>query len=235
MLGFMTPLVRPREYLEACWDPIVNMTIGRWTKRSICARQEVNVRTITRRLSQHWPGRCFRQPSRCLTTAATAVSKVSTPAEMLAKPTWSVHSLLPLSAEQLRDETTATPTQVRRLLRLSALPPPSSAEDEDALLNTLQEQLRFVRNVQKVDTTGVEPLRAIRDETAAAKAEATVNVEQLRSVLSNEVLIGHKKRPRRRKMSIDHVPEQHPNLAPRSAIGSSGPYFTVRSSDFGTP
>lgn len=67
------------------------------------------------------------------------------------------------------------------------------------MLATLQAQLRFVRDIQAVGTAGVEPLRSIRDETAAGVAESTVTLDTLREALSRETLAGHAKRPRRVK------------------------------------
>ncbi|MDA4133272.1 MAG: aspartyl/glutamyl-tRNA amidotransferase subunit C, partial [Thaumarchaeota archaeon] len=130
------------------------------------------------------------------------------PSAILSRPTWSVRSLLPSSPSastasrggQQDEATTAiTPQALHHLLRLSALPLPSTPEEEARMISTLQSQLRFVRDVQAVDTAGVEPLCAIRDETAAGLREQTVGVEQLRAELAAETVFGHSRRPRRRK------------------------------------
>ncbi|KAK8078152.1 hypothetical protein PG996_004322 [Apiospora saccharicola] len=96
---------------------------------------------------------------------------------LLSNPTWSVRSLLPQhstgSSTAPADTTTKdneiTSKTLHHLLRLSALPPPATPEEEDALLTTLRTQLHFVRSIQGVDTAGVAPLAAIRDETARGR------------------------------------------------------------------
>ncbi|KAF7551849.1 hypothetical protein G7046_g7588 [Stylonectria norvegica] len=115
---------------------------------SICA----TCRLALRRTSYHPPS-----------IRALSTTTKSTAADMLATPTWSIRSLLP-SASSAAPET-ITPKQLHHLLRLSALPLPSTPAAEASMIATLQSQLQFVRAVQGVDTRGVEPLRAIRDET----------------------------------------------------------------------
>lgn len=65
------------------------------------------------------------------------------------------------------------------------------------MLRTLHTQLHFVRDIQSVDTTGVSPLRAIRDETSAGVLESTVTLEKVQGILGRETKFGHRKRPRR--------------------------------------
>ncbi|KAL4956874.1 hypothetical protein BDW69DRAFT_192042 [Aspergillus filifer] len=115
---------------------------------------------------------------------------------LLAKPTWSVRSLLPDSATKPRSPS-VTPAQLKHLLRLSALPQPSSPEEESRMLETLESQIHFVEEIQKVDTTGVEPLQAIRDETPAAVKENTIGLEQLNDALSKERVTGRNKKIQR--------------------------------------
>jgi Asp-tRNA(Asn)/Glu-tRNA(Gln) amidotransferase C subunit len=50
---------------------------------------------------------------------------------------------------------------LHHLLRLSALPQPSSPAEEEKLLSALHDQLHFVRHVQSVPTDGVHPLSRI--------------------------------------------------------------------------
>lgn len=50
-----------------------------------------------------------------------------------------------------------------------------------------------------MDTTGVEPLRAIRDETTRGNEQITVRLEDLEEALSRETRFGYRKRPRRVK------------------------------------
>lgn len=76
------------------------------------------------------------------------------------------------------------------------------------MLATLSSQLRFVRAIQSVDTSGVAPLRVIRDETALGLREQTIGLAELRDALESEVVVGHARRPRRRR--------QAQGLAPRA-------------------
>ncbi|KAL4933443.1 DUF726 domain protein [Aspergillus undulatus] len=115
---------------------------------------------------------------------------------LLAKPTWSVRSLLPETAAK-PPSPSVTPAQLRHLLRLSALPQPSSAEEEQRMLETLESQIHFVKEIQKVDTTGVEPLQSIRDESPEAVKENTIGLEQLKEALSKERVVGRNKRIQR--------------------------------------
>jgi len=148
------------------------------------------------------------------------------------QPTWSTHSLLDSSKEQPQQEQqeeSITPTQLHHLLRLSALPLPRTASEEASLLRDLHLQLRFVRRVQACDTRGVEPLRAVRDETEAAKREATVGLEQLLETLKEEVVVGHYQRPRRvrdRKVDTAGVEDWDPL---QTASRKAGRYFAVKS------
>jgi hypothetical protein len=67
------------------------------------------------------------------------------------------------------------------------------------MLATLSSQLHFVRAIQGVDTTGVAPLRAIRDETALGLREQTIGLGEMREALDAEDVVGHARRPRRRR------------------------------------
>ncbi|KAI1428042.1 hypothetical protein F5Y12DRAFT_104714 [Xylaria sp. FL1777] len=117
-------------------------------------------------------------------------------ASLLSQPTWSVRSLLPPAATP--QAPSIPPKTLHHLLRLSALPQPRTADEESQMLATLSSQLHFVRAIQGVDTTGVAPLRAIRDETAAGLREQTVGLAELREALEAEDVVGHARRPRRR-------------------------------------
>ncbi|KAK7518548.1 DUF726 domain protein [Phyllosticta citriasiana] len=111
--------------------------------------------------------------------------------ELLAKSTWSVKSLLP-SDSQAADAPAVTPEQLRHLLRLSALPEPKTATEEENMLSTLRSQLHFVRAIQEVDTEGVSPLRAIRDETTPAEEELEVGLNSgaIQEALAQEKVRG---------------------------------------------
>jgi Asp-tRNA(Asn)/Glu-tRNA(Gln) amidotransferase C subunit len=107
-----------------------------------------------------------------------------------------------------------------------------TAEEERAMIDTLQQQLRFVRNIQKIDTAGVEPLCAIRDETTAANAALTVGCQQLHDVLTLEARVGHGKRPRRRRDVTDSLAEPANDMV-KSLDRAPGRYFIVRIAEQG--
>jgi len=117
---------------------------------------------------------------------------------VLSKPTWSVRSLLPSSSDA-QETPKVTPKQLHHLLRLSALPNPESKEEEEKMLHTLSSQLHFVKEIQSVDTTGIEPLRSIRDETLEAERANEINMEDLKEAFSKEEIVGRSGRLRRRK------------------------------------
>ncbi|KAF2766088.1 hypothetical protein EJ03DRAFT_384925 [Teratosphaeria nubilosa] len=140
-------------------------------------------------------------PQRCLRTSASRLSSEPPDIDqLLSKPAWSISSLLPLSDPPPTDTPSITPKQLHHLLRLSALPPPASPEEEARMLSTLTWQLHFVREIQKVDTTGVEPLTSLRDETAEGRKEAEIGLEQLKEAMEREEVKGKVlKRIRRRR------------------------------------
>ncbi|PMD59738.1 uncharacterized protein K444DRAFT_529836 [Hyaloscypha bicolor E] len=116
---------------------------------------------------------------------------------LLSKPTWSVRSLLPDPDAPPSEE--ITPAKLHHLLRLSALPLPKSLVEEAEMLKTLHSQLHFVKDIQKVDTEGVEPLRSIRDETEEGVKEITIGMEDLKQAFEKEEIKGRNRRPRRRR------------------------------------
>lgn len=139
------------------------------------------------------------------------------------KPTWTTHSLVDTAAPE-----EITPSQLSYLLRLAALPKPRDAQEEVSLLADLHSQLRFVKRVQEVDTTGVEPLRVVRDETYAARDETTLGLKHLGRALSDEVAVGHYKRPRRMRKEVDtRGAEDWDPL--KTASETAGRYFVVKS------
>ncbi|EKJ78846.1 hypothetical protein FPSE_00989 [Fusarium pseudograminearum CS3096] len=160
------------------------------------------------------------------TTTRSITTKSCTAASILEKPTWSVRSLLPSSSSSEQAEN-ITPSQLHHLLRLSALPLPTTPADEATMINTLQSQLQFVRAVQRVDTTGVEPLRAIRDETPEARQEVTIGLADLQEALDREVRIGHYQRARRVREKIESNAEKWDALS--TASKTAGRYFVVES------
>lgn len=69
------------------------------------------------------------------------------------------------------------------------------------MLETLESQIHFVKEVQKVNTDGVEPLVAIRDETAESIEEQTITLNKLQPYLDQEEKVGKNGTIRRRKPS----------------------------------
>ncbi|KND94200.1 hypothetical protein TOPH_01073 [Tolypocladium ophioglossoides CBS 100239] len=159
--------------------------------------------------------------------AVAALSTKASPHDILSKPTWSVRSLRGPSTPSPEEQQPITPAQLHHLLRLAALPQPASADEEAAMIATLQNQLQFVRAVQRVDTAGVEPLSAVRDETDEAVRENTVGLEDLRGALDKEARVGHYKRPRRVKVKVDAEAEEWDALS--TASRKAGKYFVVES------
>ena len=147
---------------------------------------------------------------------------------MLANPTWSVQSLLPDSADKTSSPS-VTPKQLHHLLRLSALPQPSSQEEESAMLKTLESQIHFVKEIQRVDATGVAPLQSIRDESAEAVEENTIGLEHLKEALSKEQVSGRRNRIQRIKVERNERPDG--NAWDGNALGyaskTKGPFFVV--------
>lgn len=119
---------------------------------------------------------------------------------LLSKPAWSVSSLLS-SAPHASVPPEISSKQLQHLSRLSALPPPKDAAEEASMLATLSSQLHFVKEIQKIDTTGVEPLRSLRDETAEGERSAELGMEALREALEKEEVRGkfHKRIRRKRE------------------------------------
>lgn len=146
--------------------------------------------------------------------------------ELLSKPTWSVATLLPSQSAQ-KDVPEVTSKQLHHLLRLSALPPPKDAEEEQKMLSTLSSQLHFVKEIQKVDTTGVEPLRSLRDETAQGEKEAELGLHALKEALAEEVIRGkhHKRIRRKQRPRVEMAEEKWDVLG--NASKRVGKYFVV--------
>ncbi len=129
-------------------------------------------------------------------------SVITSPEELdqyFEEPCWSVEDLLiPRSTSEAADSLPEVSQKtLHHLLNLSALPLPQTAAHESAMLATLRSQLHFVREVQSVDTTGIEPLSAIREETEEAVTERTIGLDTLSEDLSKETIKGRMRRPRR--------------------------------------
>lgn len=175
-----------------------------------------------------------RLGSQRLSRPMSSTSAPTTARDILSQPTWSVRSLIPNETEPatagVADKETVTPAELRHLLKLCALPLPKTPAEEQDMISTLQSQLHFVRAVQRVDTTGVEPLRSVRDETDEAVREATVGLDTLRALLDDEVRVGHYQRPKRR---VDADKNKGPNEAEdwdalSTASTRAGRFFVVQ-------
>ncbi|EGO56473.1 hypothetical protein NEUTE1DRAFT_65058 [Neurospora tetrasperma FGSC 2508] len=183
-------------------------------------------------------------------TARGGSSKLSPPSQIdpsviLSTPTWSVRSLLPPSSTPSSstqpEESEITPQTLHHLARLSALPPPSASDPASTtrLLSALHSHLHFVRAIQSVDTTDpsdqakeLAPLSSIRDESPEGLADITIDLKMLEGALAEEDIVGHCRRPRRRKM--EELKEKKKNEAEDwDVLGSAeqkvGRYFVVRS------
>ncbi|OQO08300.1 hypothetical protein B0A48_06170 [Cryoendolithus antarcticus] len=120
-------------------------------------------------------------------------------AALLSKPTWSVTSLLTAASPSTSTITSAiTSKQLHHLLRLSALPPPASEAEVSGLLASLSQHLYFVNEIQSVDTTAVEPLQGLRDETKQGEKESELGLEALKEALGKEKVVGRYHRRIRR-------------------------------------
>ncbi|KAK2839192.1 hypothetical protein FQN49_006383 [Arthroderma sp. PD_2] len=182
----------------------------------------LNLRITLLRANWH-PKNSPSRPAYYSTTAPTDVSA------LLSKPTWSVKSLLPVSQQE--QEASITPKQLRHLLRLAALPQPSSPAEEEDMLKTLASQIHFVQEIQQVDTTNVAPLRSIRDETGDAQKENTIDLALLKSALEREEFVGRAKRIRRKQAEKLDKPDGDAwdGDALKAANKTMGRYFVVQS------
>ena len=138
---------------------------------------------------------------------------------LLETPTWSVTSLLPPKPKRTQEpngsvlfswqtsapeyeaeaEEEITRDKLHHLLKLSALPLPKSEAEESQMLQDLRDQVHFIKEIQKVDTTGVQPLVAIRDETSEHIREKTVTRSSLAEFVALEEKKGKNGTIRRRK------------------------------------
>ena len=97
------------------------------------------------------------------------------------------------------------------------------------MLDTLESQIHFVKEIQLVDTTGVEPLPRIRDESSDAIKEHTIGIEQLKEYLAKEKTSGRRGKVQR----IVGVKNDRPDGtvwdgdALQSATKTKGKYFVV--------
>jgi len=98
------------------------------------------------------------------------------------------------------------------------------------MLRTLTSQLHFVREIQKVDTGGIAPLRSLRDETAAAESEQEISLNTLKDALAREEIIGkHHKRIRRNQEAREDIESAENWNVLGHAERKVGKYFVVDS------
>lgn len=159
----------------------------------------------------------------------TSHAKINVEA-LLSKPQWDVNHLLPSPSTQHSSAQDVTVDKLHHLLRLSALPPPKDKFEQDRMLGDLSAQLHFVREIQKVDTDGVPPLKSLRDETRVGENEATVDLERLRDAFASETVEGsYYKRIRRRQngdAEASGAIKWDPLALPKEKVGR---YFVVDS------
>lgn len=97
------------------------------------------------------------------------------------------------------------------------------------MLKTLTSQLHFVREIQQVNTEGVPPLRALRDETTAAEKEQEISMDTLKEALAQEEVIGkHHKRIRRKTGPVNAKDAEDWDVL-GYAERKAGKYFVVDS------
>lgn len=103
------------------------------------------------------------------------------------------------------------------------------------MLQTLHSQLHFLKDIQIVNTEGVEPLRSIRDETEEGKRQATIGLDtpEIREALGKEEVKGRNKRVRRKRgVEVDTKGSEDWDVlstAGRVEEVAGGRYFVVRS------
>lgn len=103
------------------------------------------------------------------------------------------------------------------------------------MLHDLHAQLHFVKQIQRVNTDGVEPLQALRDESGFAQSDGKVRgeigLEEMRDALAAEEVVGrHHKRIRRRKKLVDEEAKKAEDWDVLGQAGKKvGRYFVVES------
>jgi hypothetical protein len=98
------------------------------------------------------------------------------------------------------------------------------------MLQTLESQIHFVKEIQKVDTTGVEPLRAIRDETEEGIEEQTITLADLQEHLDAEKVVGRNgriKRQPREDLEAREAEDWDPFGMSEGQAKNKGRYFFV--------
>lgn len=100
------------------------------------------------------------------------------------------------------------------------------------MLKTLESQINFVKEIQRVDATGVAPLQSIRDESSEAMKENTIGLDILKDALSKEQVFGRRKKIQRMKTERNERPDG--NAWEGNALGYAskikGHFFVVETS-----
>jgi len=98
------------------------------------------------------------------------------------------------------------------------------------MLQTLQSQIHFLKEIQRVDTTGVPPLRSIRDESPGSLKEYTIGLDDLEAAMAKERVIGRCRRIKR--VSIEKNDQPDGPAWSGDALGSAsktmGNFFVVQ-------
>lgn len=97
------------------------------------------------------------------------------------------------------------------------------------MLQTLQSQIHFVKEIQAVDTTNVAPLRSIRDESEEAVKESTIGLDRLKDALDKERVVGRTRKIQRVPSEDQGRPDEGEwdGNALGSASKTKGRYFVV--------
>ena len=99
------------------------------------------------------------------------------------------------------------------------------------MLKTLESQIHFVKEIQSVDTSGVEPLQCIRDESTEAVKENMIGMDRVKDALAKEKVVGRSRRIQRFKTEKNSHPDG--NAWDGNALGyaakTKGRYFVVES------
>lgn len=97
------------------------------------------------------------------------------------------------------------------------------------MIETLESQIHFVKEIQLVDTTGVEPLPRIRDETSDGVREHTIGIDQLKEHLAKEFTSGRRGKIERILGLKNERPDGEiwDGKALGSATKTKGDYFVV--------
>ncbi|TQS37805.1 hypothetical protein Golomagni_01709 [Golovinomyces magnicellulatus] len=151
--------------------------------------------------------------------------------KFLNQPSWSTSEILQDKDDS--SQTSITDQEIKRLLRLSALPTSIDTQQLELIRRDLQSQLKFVRHVQSIDTDGVEPLVCLRNETTEGLRDLTVTLDDLLPALSMEYQKGKCLRPRRREEPLPREDNDWDVFATsENVVELNGEkYFTVQTQD----